>query len=158
MFLLTGCPSVPQQSAQIGTVPSVSPILAAQKEWILTLVVQTLLLNLKLLVERRCLQPVAGHKRGRWGFGSPAWGLRWRRREGGREGGRCHGVVGWWADGHEGWLASWNRSSPGGAWRVISWGSWQGSRQSNIEGWCLLRPSACRAYHKYVLCLFLRMR
>jgi hypothetical protein len=32
-----------------------------------------LLLDLKLLVEQRCLQPIAGQKRGIWGFDS--WGL-----------------------------------------------------------------------------------
>jgi hypothetical protein len=40
-----------------------------------------LFLNLKILVEERCLQPIAGQKKGRRSFSSRAWGLRQDHRK-----------------------------------------------------------------------------
>jgi hypothetical protein len=40
-----------------------------------------LLLNLKLLVKKRCEQPIAGQKRNRQSFDSEPWGLREEKGE-----------------------------------------------------------------------------
>lgn len=93
----------------------------------------------------RYLQPIAGQKRGRRGFGSWVWGLRHRPR-GAERGQRSMSKVPWdrWLVSTRPWgPACWNRNSPDGTWQMISRGYWQGSKQN------LPSPTVLRAYCKY---------
>jgi hypothetical protein len=114
----------------------------------------TLFPKLSLIVEYRCLQPIAGQKRDKHVFVVQTWSLRQRPWGRGVEGGmrRHHGVGESWKHGHEGWPIK-VKSSPDEAWKVITQAYWWRIDSNSSVVRYLSSSRALKVYYKCKGCV-----